>query len=85
MLMTPHAILKALGINVPPEGVRIEGHDAFIYTNALAQLGSTMSIEAIADTTPHKREVIGMILRNDFGVKPKATNARSADATASEC
>jgi hypothetical protein len=73
MKLTPHAILKLLGLNVPIEGVNVEGHDMFIYTNALKQLGATMSIDAIADTTPHKREVIELILRTDFGVQSKAT------------
>ncbi|MGA4235160.1 hypothetical protein ACI2UN_25685 [Ralstonia nicotianae] len=44
MKLTPHEILKYLGINVPEEGLSINLHDEFLYTKLLGLLGERMAL-----------------------------------------
>ena len=47
MTLTPHEILKYLGINVPQEGITINPTDAFLHTQLLSLLGEHMKVDAI--------------------------------------
>ncbi|MFM0158536.1 hypothetical protein [Paraburkholderia sediminicola] len=43
MTLTPHEILKHLGIDVPQERITINPNDAFLYTTLLSLLGKRMT------------------------------------------
>lgn len=45
--ITPHEMLKLLGIVVPQEGITINPNDAYLYTQFLRMLGQRMNVEAI--------------------------------------
>ncbi|AMP72632.1 hypothetical protein PP715_23365 [Ralstonia solanacearum] len=50
MKLTPHEILKHLGVHVPEDGIAINPHDAFMYTTLLSLLGKQMTVDAISDS-----------------------------------
>ena len=47
MKLSPVEILKHLGFTVPPDGVDINPHDAFLHVTTLQAVGATMDIMEI--------------------------------------
>lgn len=50
MKLTPHEILKHLGINVPQDGLDINPHDTYLHATLLRLLGEQMSVDAIRES-----------------------------------
>lgn len=49
MKLTPHEILKYLGINVPQDGLDINPHDTYLHGTLLRLLGEQMSVDTISE------------------------------------
>lgn len=49
MKLTPHEILKYLGVHVPEEGIEINPHDAYLHATLLRLLGDQMRVGAIPE------------------------------------
>ncbi|AZU59753.1 hypothetical protein CFM90_26370 (plasmid) [Ralstonia solanacearum] len=67
MTLTPHEILKYLGIEVPQEGITINPNDEFLYTQFLRVLGNRMTVDAI---------LVGELTYLDTGLHEAAGRAR---------
>lgn len=62
--ITPHEMLKLLGIVVPQEGITINPNDAYLYTQFLRMLGQRMNVEAIP---PCELEGLGAGMEGSLG------------------
>lgn len=69
-VITHQQILKALGLDVPPEGLVLpEGDDGSLHLMALTALGKTMSSSKIdAQGSAHQRDVYAVTLHHNFGI-----------------